>query len=629
MVNESELPVETRRNVLKYLGAAAGLGVLASETNIDPFAHPVAALDVQQDAFETEERRIESHDGIELDATVYEPTAEGPHPAILMTHGWGGDKRQLQPLAEVYASNEFYVLAYTSRGFGQREGYEGSGGQVNSTSELERQDASALLDYLAEQDAVMTEGENNPVVGMDGTSYGGGIQLRTASADDRLNSIVPRATWNNLAQSLAPNGVIKRGWIEALEYGAQAEPAGNIAESNTETTSGILERGRMTEEDREYYRQRSPVTYDAIEDTPALLIPELTDQLFPINEGVRNFRKLQNDGSETTLILGQDGTHILGQPDSYPPGSGTSRQFVGQMALQWHQAHLKGDGDPDVSTLHYYDESADEFMAADEFPPHPERSTTRTVSETVELSGADGNVASVDIELDEATEILGLPSLQLEVSPTGEGRSHLFVALQRVRDGGATTIKDKVTPLAITEAGEIELELFGVHANLEAGDTLRVAMSAREDELTSAEVIDLFGGSIYRPSDDNAGIEISGDTEVQLSVPASSELPAAESGDMDDSDDSTDDDSDSDDGTDDSGGDDGMDDSDDGMDGNDDETGSESDDGGEEDSSDDGGPGFGIPAALGGAGGLGYLLRKRLGDDATAQPDEFEAEADD
>ena len=574
MTDSDTQTLETRRNVLKYLGAATGVALVGSQ--LEPFAHPVAALESDETTFERDERRIESFDGTELAATFYEPSSEGPHPAILMTHGWGGNKSDLQPLAEVYASNGFVALAYTSRGFGQGEGADPSGGEVHSTSELEQQDASALIDYLAAQNAVMTDGENNPRIGMDGTSYGGGIQMRTASVDDRLDSIVPRATWNNLAQSLAPNGVIKRGWIEALEYGGQT---GNISEENTATTSGVLERGRMTESDREYYRQRSPVSYDAIEDTPALVIPELTDQLFPINEGVRNFRKLQSDGSTTTLVLGQDGTHILGRGDDYPPGSETSREFVGQLALQWQEARLK-DGDIDVSPLHYYDEQADEFMAAEEYPPHPERSTTRTLSETVELDGAEGNVASVDIEITESTEILGIPSLRAEVTPTGEGRSHLFVALQRVRDGEATTIKDKVTPQAVTESGELDLELFGVHAHLEAGDTLRVAMSAREDDLTAAEVIDLFGGSLYRPSDNNAGIELAADTEVELSVPASQELaaPATATPTATATETAT-------------------------------ATATET----EQTSTSASQPGFGVPAALSSVGGLGYLLSRRFG----------------
>lgn len=611
---------ETRRGVLKYAALAAGLGLAASPAVTDPFTHPVAALQSGENEYTTENVEIESFDGTTIAATLYEPETEGPHPAVLMTHGWGGSRQDMEPLADAYASREFVVLAYDSRGFGE------SGGEVYSTSEREQKDASALIDWLADHDAVRNDGDNDPRIGMDGYSYGGGIQLRTASVDDRLNAIVPRATWNDLAQALAPNGVIKRGWIEALEYGAQAEPAGNISEENTATTGAILERGRMTEEDREYYRQRSPVTYDEIEDTPALLIPELTDQLFPINQGVNNFRKLQEDGSRTTLLLGQDGTHILGQGDDYPPGSGTSTAFVGQVAMQWLTAHLKGDGDPDVSTLHYYDGSADEFRAADEYPPHPERSVTRTIPEAVELDGADGNVTTVDIPIEEATEIVGIPSIEVEVTPTGEGRSHLFVALRRVSDGEAETIKEQVTPLAVEEAGTIELDLFGVQANLEAGETLQIAMSAREDELTTAEVPDLFGGSIYRPSDDNAGIEIEAETEVGLTVPASAELPqeSADGSEGSEDGDGSDDDGSGDDGSgDDGSGDDSSDDDGSGDDGTDDDGTSDdgmddgTDDG--EESADDDGPGFGVPAALGGAGGLAYLLSKHFsnGEDAT------------
>lgn len=635
MVNENGLPAETRRNVLKYIGAAAGLGVLASQTNIDPFAQRGSALGLGQQTFEQEERRIESFDGTELDTTYYEPASEGPHPAVLMTHGWGGSKADLTtlpeeeqeysddvPLAEMYASRGYVVLAYTSRGFGQTENSEGSGGEVNSTSELEQQDASALIDYLAEQDAVMTEGESDPVIGMDGTSYGGGAQLRTAANDDRLNAIIPRATWNDLAQSLAANGVVKQGWFVGLDAGAnQLPPTGNLAPEVEETSTGIQERGYMTEEDVEFYQSRSPVSYDEI-DTPALFIPEWTDQLFPINQGVANYRKVQESGADTTLLIGQDGTHIFGHPEEFPPGSETSAEFVDQQAVTWMDAYLKGDGEPGLEPYHYYDESADEFTSASEFPPYQEWTVAQSLDETVELTGGDGNIASVDIPITEETEINGIPKVRADVTPTGEGRSHLFVALQRVTDDGAETIKEQVTPFTVEESGTMELELFGVEATLESGESLRLAMSAVGDGLSTTDVRSVLGVTAFVNTPEGSGIELAGDQEVELTMAASTDLNAG----MDDTDDS--DDSDSDDGTDDSDGDDGMDDSDDGSDDSDNEM--ESSDGGdEEDSSDDSGPGFGIPAALGGAGGLGYLLRKRLGDDATADPDEFEAEADD
>ena len=593
-------PRETRRTILKYMGAAAGLGVLGSQVR-DPFAHPVAALQSDQDSFTTEELRIESFDGTELDATFYTPEAEGPHPVILMTHGWGGDKRQLQPLASVYASQEFNVLAYTSRGFGKTENREGSGGQVNSTSELEQQDAQHLIGWLADREEVMTDGENNPRIGMDGVSYGGGIQLRTAANDDRLDAIVPRATWHDLSQSLAYDGVIKRGWITALELGAnQAEPTGDVAPAVEATSSGILERGFLNEENIEFYQSRSPVTYGDI-NTPTLLIPEWTDQLFPINQAINNFRKVQESGGETTLLIGQDGTHILGHGEDYPEGSETSTQFVGQQAVAWLTAHLKGDGNHGLSTFHYYDEKNDEFHAAGEYPPYEEQELEHEIAQTVELRGGDANVHTIDRQVTEETEGIGVPTLELEASPTGEGPSHLFVALQRVRDGEAETIKEQVTPVVVEEdEQEIELDLFGVQAYLEPGDVFRIAMSAREEPLSSTDVSSFFGGTVYLNTPEGSGVEITEETAVSFSMPASAPLPEDPGGDDDDPDN---DGTDGDDGT----GDDG---------GTDDETDDESQDDSEDSGSDDGGPGFGVPAALGGAGGLSYLLKRRLGDDA-------------
>ena len=70
-----------------------------------------------------------------------------------------------------------------------------------------------------------------PVVGMTGGSYGGGIQFATSAFDKRIKAIVPVITWNNLNWSLWPNSVVKLGWGELL-YGAgladQAQEHGRL-----------------------------------------------------------------------------------------------------------------------------------------------------------------------------------------------------------------------------------------------------------------------------------------------------------------------------------------------------------------------------------------------------------------
>ena len=63
---------------------------------------------------------------VELDADIYvPPRGDGPFPALILAHGFGGSKEQLRIQAQEYADAGYLVLAYTARGFG------GSGGQIH------------------------------------------------------------------------------------------------------------------------------------------------------------------------------------------------------------------------------------------------------------------------------------------------------------------------------------------------------------------------------------------------------------------------------------------------------------------------------------------------------------------
>lgn len=483
--------IVNRREFLR--GTAATIAAATGYTSL------ASAQEAEGEAFTTERQEIESHDGATLVATLYEPTTDGPHPAVLMTHGWGGKRQDREPLASFYAANGYVVLAYDSRGFGE------SGGQVTSTGPDERDDARELITWLADHDAVLTDGEEDPRIGMDGFSYGGGIQFRTAAVDDRLDALVPRITWHDLAQSLAPNGVVKWGWYTALNYGARGASLDPDFEEMSNTILGTQE---MSAEQREFYHSRSPRTYIDDVETPALIINGWHDRLFFVNEGLKNYRNLKENGVETRFLI-----HNTGHDFDPPERTDTESEFIAATALSWMNAHLR-DGDHDIAPVNYYDAERDEWVAAESFPP------ADTERETFPLAdGGSGGMwilsndptlsdqgmeLTVDFPVEERTELVGIPELRLVAGPTGD-RTRLAIGLEHVdTEGNATLIKDQVTAVAVDEAGELELELPGIQQHFEAGERLRLRIAVR-DQLISDVPQPTSDSGLYVDSDDRAG----------------------------------------------------------------------------------------------------------------------------
>jgi ABC-2 type transport system ATP-binding protein len=163
--------------------------------------------------------------GIRLDSTLYLPERT-PAPAVIVAHGFGGNKDSVDGDARELAQRGFVVLAYSARGFGR------SSGQISLNSpDAEVADASELVSWLAEQPEVTTDREGDPKVGVTGGSYGGALSLLLAGTDDRVDALAPTITYNDLSQALLPNsattgalpatpaanafadnGVFKRSW---------------------------------------------------------------------------------------------------------------------------------------------------------------------------------------------------------------------------------------------------------------------------------------------------------------------------------------------------------------------------------------------------------------------------------
>mgnify|MGYP001949431531 FL=1 len=179
-----------------------------------------------------------SEERVQLDATVYVPN-ETPAPAVLLPHGFGGDKNSVSREARELADRGFVVMTYTARGFGRS-----TGTIALNDPDYEVADASQLIDYLADQPEVLLDEDGDPRVGVTGASYGGALALLLAGHDDRVDVIAPVMTYNDLAQALLPNdgtrgpiddatpapgsfaeaGVFKQAWAGSL-FSAGLGPA--------------------------------------------------------------------------------------------------------------------------------------------------------------------------------------------------------------------------------------------------------------------------------------------------------------------------------------------------------------------------------------------------------------------
>jgi fermentation-respiration switch protein FrsA (DUF1100 family) len=229
--------------------------------------------------------RVPSWDGTPIDADMtLPPTGSGPWPVIVLLHGLGGDKTQLQvnvppegglaprvlPNREhynnlFYAGRGYAVLALSLRGFGNSCGGGGlplsllqsapcAEGFIRlADTRYEARDIQHLLGLLVDQGIAEPRR-----LGATGFSYGGGIAVELAYLKDRIRlpggefapwtspGGVPMSTgaaygqwlWSDLIASLLPNGRFLD--FDPSTNGSGLEPLGVMSQSYVHGLYGLL-----------------------------------------------------------------------------------------------------------------------------------------------------------------------------------------------------------------------------------------------------------------------------------------------------------------------------------------------------------------------------------------------------
>ncbi|GLW24882.1 alpha/beta fold hydrolase [Microbispora triticiradicis] len=277
---------------------------------------------------------------VSLDTSLYLPTRT-PAPAVLLAHGFGGDKHSVDAEAYELAEAGFVVQTYTARGFGR------SGGRIGlNDPDLEVADARRLLDRLARRADVLKDGPGDPKVAVSGASYGGALSLLLAGLDRRIDALVPVITYNDLMQALLPNsagapaaatpsatafaagGVFKSswaGWLYSMGFGS--DPGGGGGQFGDSPQCGrftpeicrayteLATTGTPTPALERLLHRLSPTSVVGRITAPTLLVQGEQDTLFGLDHADVTARQIARAGTSVQMVW-YAGGHDGDRPDA-------------------------------------------------------------------------------------------------------------------------------------------------------------------------------------------------------------------------------------------------------------------------------------------------------------------------
>ncbi|WP_283138015.1 alpha/beta fold hydrolase [Rhizohabitans arisaemae] len=493
----------------------------------------------------TFEQRIEVVDGpaddqrVSLDTALHVPETGGPHPAVLLGHGFGSSKEAMRPQALRLAAEGYAVLTWSARGFGR------STGEIALNSpDYEVKDTKQLVDWLARRPEVRLDAPGDPRVGMAGGSYGGAIALLTAAHDTRIDAIVPQITWYDLADSLFPNaagtgaaeGVFKKAWA-GLFFGAGGADVRSAALARTaeggaargegpaipqgtvqcgrflpaicEIYQKVAESGRPTPEAVELLRRSSPSSVQGRVKVPTLLLQGLNDSLFPIDQADANAKAIAATGAPVEVAW-FDGGHDGGDGEAdrlHELTRGWFDRWLARESVETGPAFAvtrPGGRDPGTRRLVLQITGADRY-------PGISGTATRELSLTGErqeianpaggspasissvpgfgslLGGFAGASTALDMPgqsavfetapLTESLQLTGASTIRLRVTPGAT----VFVKLYDVSPGQPGTLpRGLAAPVRVPASGEVSVRLPAVDHRFGVGHRLRLTVTSTD-----------------------------------------------------------------------------------------------------------------------------------------------------
>jgi predicted acyl esterase len=405
-------------------------------------------------------------DGVPIAVSYFEPEGTPPAagwPAAVLLHGLGrqrslSDFDHWTPnlMASRFLAPEGYaVLTFDARAHGA------SGGLFTLDGPRELADLRELLTWLTSKHPV------DPAhVGAYGASYGGGLVWRAAVERFPLAAIVPAATWTDLGEALAPQGLVRAGIILGFGQSIPRERFG--AEESQMLADSIAERNIPAL--RAYVASRSTRPRLGSVRVPTFMLQGRRDFVFDADQAIAAYRRL---AGPKRLYLGDFGHAPASNPDA-------EFEYAAMQIRTWFDRFLKGipngidKGAPIVIAPDPWKLPASSFRSL----PKPRVLTftlggRRTLSDQGKVVRSTGPVRHL--------ETFGKPEVKVTVAAR-TGYKHLVAVLSAVTpagreiviaDGGAATsaIGRRLRTVTIRLQNEI--------TSIPAGSRLRVTLGAR------------------------------------------------------------------------------------------------------------------------------------------------------
>ena len=415
-------------------------------------------------------------------------------PMVMHSHGWGGSRTQDPAAFEKWFDAGFGILSFDQRGFGE------SGGKAHvENPAYEGRDVQRLVARISRLRWVQRDGRGDPRLGAIGGSYGGGYQFVGAFRQlmDRgepvFDALAPEITWWDLKESLAPQDVARSAWVTALTAaGAEALPPEVVLASGQGLVTGMWPDGSVpgSIDMNAFFEKNGPAWHAAQGrrlDIPVLFGQGATDTLFPLDQGLKNFRgALTAKARRQSIFVGYNGGHVL--PAVFPRAVGVagdpcSKKLAGgsftDLAIRFFTEKLKrkdtglrGYGDYHLATAGAGCTTVGSVTADAAFPVGTV-ATTEAAGAPVPFKIADGPL-----------RVAGTPYLDGTLTALGVN-NRAFVGLAvGTSEADARLVQNNVLPINELEpvAGEKRsLELPSVAVDVAKGESLYLLVTPFSD----------------------------------------------------------------------------------------------------------------------------------------------------